>query len=121
MKNQELNSLQGSEIFITAIEDCSRSSKGKIASIARQLFVGLDELKIKSQQEINLGQKSFVKSLANSRVDSKEILVASYTSQHGDCVRDYVLWAPKGSKETGSKDFFMEELVKFEKHIKQLS
>lgn len=93
--------------YFTAIEECNEKLPLQTAlARSRQLFVGLEGLKIKTQSAFELEGKRVSVVAASADVEGSPFDVVTYSVRKGDCYFDVVFWSQmeKIGSETVSLD-----------------
>lgn len=91
----ELNSAEG-QIFAASLKECQLADKTSPASLTRQLFVGLDNLHIFTQDREKQNQ---IISEAAASLDGSPILLLAISTKRDNCIFDTIFWRPIKSKE----------------------
>jgi hypothetical protein len=87
-------------LFVTVLRDCSISEKFSHQATTRQLLIGFTDLKILSQEPIDMGPEKVLRSVVSGTLDVDPVYVSTFTLKRGSCVTDLVMW--KQSDEANS-------------------
>jgi hypothetical protein len=79
--------------FATAVEECGPRKLPSPAALARQLFVGLKEVKVKRQEQREIGNTPLLYSRIGAQQDGKRLEFASFVALNRGCVLDIVFWS----------------------------
>ena len=96
--------------YVTALESCGYPEKASLRGNVRQIFVGLEKLKIRKQEFVEIPPHRLYMVDADVESEGVPIQVTTYSFKEDDCVFDYVLWATPPQKviehdETAIKAF----------------
>ena len=94
------------------LQDCRSRNFKNVPSRARQLFAGMNKLKLEPQENILLGENKYVKQNASAVINSDSVVLTSYTNKSINCIQDYVIWTP--SIEQG-RSILLQETNRLEK------
>lgn len=79
-------------LFGTALRECGVKKRDSLAALTRQLFVGLEKIRISLREAVKVDGKDGFRILADADVDDSNIGIASYSFKVKDCVIDVVFW-----------------------------
>ena len=116
----ELISPLSSNAYVTAIQECDLRKKIPSAALWRQLFVGMQEIKVERQEEVSLGQTPALLSIIIASLDGVPVKLACYTVTQRNCVTDYIMWSQTPVNQTTFEEAFSEQLGFFEDYVKTL-
>lgn len=85
-------STESEKTFLTGIRDCSSGKIPSPAVAARQLLVGLKEIRIEEQRPVTLAEFPALHSRIRARLEDQPLDLESVTLTHKGCVYDFVLW-----------------------------
>jgi hypothetical protein len=94
--------VEGAQIFVTTLKDCSIPEKFTFQTTTRQLFVGLLGLKVISQEPVQFGSIRALQTVVSGTLDAEPVLMSAFTFRKDSCVTDVVLWqgAPSAQPAT---------------------
>jgi hypothetical protein len=95
--------VEGSQIFVTTLKDCSIPEKFTFQTTTRQLFVGLIGLKVISQESVLLGSTRALQTVVSGTLDAEPVLMSAFTFRKDACVTDVVLWQQAPSAHPSSE------------------
>lgn len=84
--------------YITALESCGYPKKTSLRGNVRQIFVGLEKLKIQKQEFIEIPPQRVYMVEAEVESEGVPIQVTTYSYKEDDCIVDYILWATPSQK-----------------------
>ncbi len=89
--------------FFTLIEECDeKDSTLSALARARQLFIGLESLKISSKSGFDLKGKHVSAVAADAEVEGSSLRVNSYSLRDGLCFYDLVFWKVEPKSDIAS-------------------
>ncbi len=77
---------------VTALRSCGYREKASLRGSARQIFVGLEKLKIRKQEYVELSGRRLYMVDADAQSEGLPIQLTTYSYKDDDCFVDYVLW-----------------------------
>jgi hypothetical protein len=92
------------ETFLTGIRDCSPGKIPSPAVAARQLLVGLKEIRIEEQRQVTVADFPALHSRIRARLEDAPLDLEAVTLTHNGCVYDFVLWRSAGSSTAAGGD-----------------
>ena len=110
----------GTSTYLTAIRDCDGHLTGSMPAIARQLFVGLKDIRIEKKDGISLTNNPGVLVIAQASLDDTHLAVATYSVLDHKCLFDVIFWRKKENTPESNTTFAPEELTKFASVVKSL-
>lgn len=102
--------------FVTAIRNCDINKKASAASLWRQLLVGMKEIQVDRQEQVELGGSPALLSVFRASIDGVAVRLACYTTATERCVTDYVIWSPS---QDDDPDGFEEAISNFERYVSE--
>lgn len=84
--------VDGTQIFVTTLKDCSIPEKFTFQTTTRQLFVGLLDLKVMRQESVQFGSTRALQTVVSGTLDAEPVLMSAFTFRRDNCVTDIVLW-----------------------------
>lgn len=86
--------------------DCNADKNGNIHTISNRLFIGLKERKAIENRELILNERKAATATATGSIDSKKIIIKTYSLVDDTCIYDFAYWTFKDSlEEDGIKNF----------------
>lgn len=85
--------------FLTGIRDCQGKKVRSPAEAARQLLVGLKDIRIEDRQEVKLVEYPALRFRVKATLDEKPLELLTYTVSKESCIFDFVLWRPGSESE----------------------
>lgn len=79
-------------VYATALKECGVPDQHSIASLSRQLFVGLEGIKINARERIILDGAPGFHMSAEAKLEGSPVGLISYSVKLGKCVVDIVFW-----------------------------
>lgn len=79
-------------IYATALEQCGPSVKHSIASLSRQLLVGLEKVRITSRKEVEIQSCPGFELTASALLEGSSVSIRSFSVKVSQCVVDVVFW-----------------------------
>jgi hypothetical protein len=90
---------EGSDVFLTAVRDCSAGSEDKIGALTRQLFVGLEKVEVHRRHALSVDGTPFDEAEVSANVGSDDLSFVAYTGKTGSgCVVDLLFWNENSKK-----------------------
>lgn len=80
--------------FLTGIRECEGARPRSPAEAARQLLVGLKDIRIEERQEVKLSDMPALRSRVRAKLEDRPLELLTYTLTRDTCVYDFVLWQP---------------------------
>lgn len=84
--------------FVTALRSCGHNEKDSLRGTTRQIFVGLEQVRITHQEAADFPPRTLWHVEADAESEGLPIQVSTYTLKEDRCFVDFVLWvvAPQG-------------------------
>jgi hypothetical protein len=95
--------------YATAIRSCGYPEKSSLRGTTRQIFVGLEKLRIIKQEPIEIAPHRLWAVEAEALSEGFPISVASYTLKQDKCFIDFILWVPNHSVSNSSSASIEQE------------
>jgi hypothetical protein len=107
----EVSDGDAGKAYITAIKECEKKKAVSPIVAARQLLVGLKDIRIVSQDQLNVADLPALRSHITARLEEHPLDLLTYTVPHKDCVYDIVLWraTPQGAPAQAAQFFGDDE------------
>lgn len=87
-------------VYATALEQCGPSVRHSVASLSRQLLVGMEKVRISSRKPVELSSSAGVAISASAIFEGEPISLRSFSFKVNQCLVDVVFWR-SGVKESG--------------------
>lgn len=78
--------------YVTALKSCGYREKASLRGTVRQIFVGLEKLKIKKQEYVEIAGRRLYVVDADAESEGLPIRLTTYSYKAEGCFIDYVLW-----------------------------
>ena len=78
--------------YVTGLKSCGYPEKTSLRGNSRQIFVGLEKLKIHNQEYVDIAPHRFLSMQAEAESDGLPIDITTYSYKDQDCFFDFVLW-----------------------------
>ena len=107
--------------YATALRSCGYPEKSSLRGTTRQIFVGLENLRILKQEPVEFSPHRLWAVDATAQSEGIPIHVAAYTLKQNDCFVDFVLWTPLSvEKETLSSEKTEQEFAELRANFQTL-
>lgn len=103
------NSLSSSRVFLTAVKDCQKSKRRSPVMAARQLLVGLRDIRIVEQDEVQLADRTALRTRISAKFESNPLDLVTFTMTQSDCVYDFVLWQNRTPDQADADSFAVSD------------
>lgn len=80
-------------IYFLNLSDCNNDIKVPTLALTRQLFIGIDKLKVKEQSIITKDSNSALLSDIEGNVDGSNIYIRSLSYRNRNCIQDVIVWS----------------------------
>lgn len=103
-------SLGEKKVFFTVIKECPVKEDRTLFATTRSLFIGLEQLNIFRQSELQFENLLLLKSEATAVVEGNRISLLVFSERTQDCVRDLLVWTiASEDKEERWKEIFEDK------------
>jgi len=87
------------------LTDCRAPESGELLWVARHLFFGLQERRIREQESIRLHDAVGIRTRLQARLDEVPVEVEGVTIRRAGCLYDFIYVAPPATFPQGRPDF----------------
>jgi hypothetical protein len=85
--------------------ECKEPEEGELLWVARHLFFGLKDKRLREQEGVHLHGAEGVRSRLLATLDGQPVEVEGVTARRGKCLYDFVYVAPPSEFASGRPDF----------------
>lgn len=101
--------------FYTVIENCSPKLSPAKAVSTRQLLVGLSNIRVGQQLDLEIANQHFLRSQIQADLEQQHLQLVVYTAQSENCLSDYAFWWRESGQQVqdilANLDQFMQRQI----------